>query len=382
MITLYWYDAVLVPGIAQGIFLAAMLFSIDKKNIRANRILAIIIAMAAVMLAGRMMWARYPSSLALQWSLLPDTTIFLFGPLIYFYIRRLLLSEQNQFSLFHFIPAIVHLAIAGYMFQFSKTKYDSLLYGGHLNYYFSITESIAIALNLGYWYLGFLTIQRYLRKQKNKLSFLQNTVNYLRYLHFAILTCLILWSLGFVNRIFFSGGLSFLNYELVWTTVPLFIYVIGYFALKQPEIFRLSIEVPTEKLQISRLKPNEIERLKKELAKAVDDKIFLKNNLTLSLLSKSIEASSNDVSWLLNEVYGKSFYDYINGLRIGEFLTKIDNGEHFKKTILALAMEVGFNSKSTFNKAFKLEKNINPSEYIRRNRSYLKEIEYKLSRTV
>ncbi|MCR9251759.1 MAG: AraC family transcriptional regulator [bacterium] len=383
MITFFWYDIILVPGIAQGIFLSFMLFRLDKRNISANRILAIIIAMAAVMLIGRMVWARYPPDLSYQWSLIPDTTIFLFGPLIYFYIKRLLFKEENGIPFFHFIPAITHLVIVGIMFQYSKQDYDLLIYKGHLNSYFLTLEEIAIVLNIIYWILGYLLIRKYLKQGSENLSFKQNTVNYLLYLHFAILICLAMWPIGFVHRVWFRGSLSFIDYDLIWTTIPLFIYVVGYYALKQPELFRLHIETPTAKLQINRLKDEETNQLKKALEMVInEEKIYLKNDLTLSMLAKSIGASSNNVSWLLNEVYGKSFYDYINGLRIGEFIAKIENREHSKKTLLALAMEVGFNSKSTFNKAFKLEKDSSPSEYIKNNQLSAENPEYELPEAV
>jgi len=76
--------------------------------------------------------------------------------------------------------------------------------------------------------------------------------------------------------------------------------------------------------------------------------------------------STNDLSWLLNNVYQSNFYDYINQHRIAAFLEKIKEKEHKRHTLLFLSMEVGFNSKSTFNKAFKTILQDTPSNYIKK----------------
>lgn len=97
----------------------------------------------------------------------------------------------------------------------------------------------------------------------------------------------------------------------------------------------------------------------------VAKKIYLNNELTLKDLAQELGTTTNNVSWLLNNIHQCSFYDYINQYRVQEFILKIQNGEHFKHTILALSLDSGFNSKSTFNKAFKMVKNDTPSNYIK-----------------
>ena len=65
----------------------------------------------------------------------------------------------------------------------------------------------------------------------------------------------------------------------------------------------------------------------------------------------------------------ETFYDFINHYRVKEFVKKVENQEHLKHTILALSMDVGFNSKSTFNKAFKDTMQDTPSNYIKKHRA-------------
>ena len=116
---------------------------------------------------------------------------------------------------------------------------------------------------------------------------------------------------------------------------------------------------------MQRLSSDRIDTMKKSLESLMsDDKIFVKSDLTLSALSETMETKPNDLSWLLNEEYTTTFYDFINQYRVKEFLTKVQNNEHLKSTILGLAIDCGFNTKSTFNKAFKKSTTKTPSEYI------------------
>ena len=81
------------------------------------------------------------------------------------------------------------------------------------------------------------------------------------------------------------------------------------------------------------------------------ERLYERNDLTLLLLAKTLNDSTNNLSWLLNEVYGKGFYDYVNSRRVEEFLRKVTNEEHKSKTLLALAMEVGFQIQIDFQQS-------------------------------
>ena len=98
----------------------------------------------------------------------------------------------------------------------------------------------------------------------------------------------------------------------------------------------------------------------------LNEHIYLDSKLTLKTLSEKLETSTNNLSWLLNSVYNCTFYEYINRSRIKAFISKIENGDHKEYTVLALSIDSGFNSKSTFNKAFKAEMNDTPSNYIKK----------------
>lgn len=177
---------------------------------------------------------------------------------------------------------------------------------------------------------------------------------------------MILWIFSFINSKFQLTNSTFVGYNLMWLASGIQIYLITFYALKQPEIFRVN-SLTFEKNKNQRIKEDEIEKLKERIAQAVEkEKIFLISDLTLNDFSETINTSSNNLSWLLNNIYNKNFYEFINEYRVQYFLNKIEKNEHKKSTFFALALDSGFNSKSTFYKAFKSVTSQTPTQFIKK----------------
>jgi AraC-like DNA-binding protein len=95
------------------------------------------------------------------------------------------------------------------------------------------------------------------------------------------------------------------------------------------------------------------------------EKLFLDPELTLSDLASHLDIHTNYLSQIINEQEGVTFYEYINNLRIEEFKRLVQKPENQKYTLLALAYDAGFNSKTSFNRNFKKNTNLSPSEYLK-----------------
>lgn len=95
------------------------------------------------------------------------------------------------------------------------------------------------------------------------------------------------------------------------------------------------------------------------------NKPFLDTNLSLRSLSDQIEIHPNQLSWLLNNIVGKSFSQYINHYRVEEFkkISKDPQNEHL--TLVSLAYDSGFNSKTVFNTYFKRETGLTPKQFLK-----------------
>ena len=111
----------------------------------------------------------------------------------------------------------------------------------------------------------------------------------------------------------------------------------------------------------SALSEDQAKRLAAKIESAMsNDAVYLDSNLSLSKLSKHIGASANLVSQTLNEQMGETFFDYVNRWRIKAAIPRITDGQ---ETVLEIALAVGFNSRSTFYKAFERLTGSSPRKY-------------------
>ena len=171
-------------------------------------------------------------------------------------------------------------------------------------------------------------------------------------------------------------------FKFVSLSLTLNLVIIGYFGLRQATIF---VDIEQKKLvseQITRV-PAEIDGklakkykksgLTKQQSKQYADmlqeymkrkKPYLENKLTLKQLSESLRISTNHLSQIINEQLNCSFFDFINEYRVEDIKQKLENKEYENFTILALAYECGFNSKSSFNSTFKRFTGCTPKQFI------------------
>ena len=99
-----------------------------------------------------------------------------------------------------------------------------------------------------------------------------------------------------------------------------------------------------------------------------DDKMYLEPNLKINDLAEKLEISSHKLSHLLNSGLKKSFYDFINNYRVEHVKTMFLDESNQNLTILAMAFDSGFNSKSTFNEIFKKATKMTPRDFIKSNK--------------
>lgn len=136
----------------------------------------------------------------------------------------------------------------------------------------------------------------------------------------------------------------------------IFALVLCYYAFTHDEIFRVTSNVLK--------KSDDLESLKALLHQRLNEqRLYTNPHLSLQELADSIHVKPHVLSKIINECHHLNFRDFINRYRIEAFidLAKKDSSKRF--TFLALAFEVGFNSKSTFNAAFKKVTNVTPREY-------------------
>lgn len=98
-----------------------------------------------------------------------------------------------------------------------------------------------------------------------------------------------------------------------------------------------------------------------------ENQLFAQPGLSLKELSRELKLPARYLSYLINRYLNKNFNEFINEHRIDAFIERAKSPEGKHKTLLAIAFESGFNSKSSFNQAFKDLKGLPPSEYLDQN---------------
>jgi adenylate cyclase len=97
-------------------------------------------------------------------------------------------------------------------------------------------------------------------------------------------------------------------------------------------------------------------------------KPYLSPDLSLRLLAKQIDIHPNQLSWLLNESIGKNFNEFINYYRVEAFKALSNDPKNRHITLMGLAYDSGFNSKTVFNTYFKKETGLTPKQFIKASR--------------
>tara|TARA_R110002124_G_scaffold138576_6_gene302145 strand:- start:74445 stop:76196 length:1752 start_codon:yes stop_codon:yes gene_type:complete len=135
-------------------------------------------------------------------------------------------------------------------------------------------------------------------------------------------------------------------------------------------IFKLSnINVPKEDIVVKKPFSTEQEEHYKSLVLKVmeEEQLFLDTSLSLRMLAEKIDLHANHLSWLLNFSFKKNFNDFINQYRLNHFKTMALDPKFQHITILGLAYDSGFNSKSVFNNYFKKVEGNTPSQWVKSN---------------
>jgi AraC-like DNA-binding protein len=156
--------------------------------------------------------------------------------------------------------------------------------------------------------------------------------------------------------------------HMIFWALTIVVYVLGYLGLTRttvftaPEFEALKNELQP-KYQKSGLKPADARAIYDNLVAHVDnDQAYLDADISLGTLARDLGCSTNHVSQVINEFDQCNFHDFINARRVGEACRRLQCSR--ETNLLELAMDVGFNSKSSFNRAFRKFTGVTPSEYL------------------
>lgn len=333
---------------------------------------------------------------------------FLHGPFLYLYTAAVTrqLTRKREIWI-HFIPAVV-ITLSLMPFFLSSSAYKMEVFNNK-------GESYATFLSIAGWCMkvsgivyvvsSFVLLRKHKKNIGNLFSYDEKiNLNWLRYLIYALL---VVWVI-----IIFIREDSF-----VFGAVVVCIFFLGFFGIRQVGIFshketifaksqdinesilpekqmalkeekeinenlvkqaveikdlgyveeppKIGVAIVKQKYSSSGLSEKMAVEIHEKLGRLMEDeKTFTNPELSLSILSTTLNVHPNYLSQVINEKENKNFFDYINNLRVEEFKKLVALPSNSQFTIMSIAYECGFNSKSSFNKNFKKVTGQSPSTYL------------------
>lgn len=130
------------------------------------------------------------------------------------------------------------------------------------------------------------------------------------------------------------------------------------------------LEITKEKLKQKRLSDEQVRNLSRKLLSLMEnDKLFLDNDLNLPMVAERLGISIHETSFLINETSKDNFYNFINKYRVDEAKRLLTSSKMEELNILGIAFASGFNSKTTFNTAFKKWVGVSPTNYVKERKN-------------
>ena len=150
------------------------------------------------------------------------------------------------------------------------------------------------------------------------------------------------------------------HFEIVEYTIIILFFALAFLTLLEGQTFPALAAKPKEFPQY-----DDRDNLDKMNLLMQNEQVFLDPELNLKDFAIKMELPERYVSYLINFYHKKNYKEFINQYRVEHFITKARSGEHASKTLLAIAMESGFNSKSTFNQVFKNHTGKTPTQFLK-----------------
>lgn len=364
-----------------AIFFAGYLLTSSAKNKTSNAFMAIVLFLFAINISHNF-FIDYLDKLSVNLGIFLIMSAFLMAPALYLYTKSSLefnfrLSIKDSIHLLPFILINILIFRDVYLVNY---RGDDIV---------AETDNMLnlIVLIVFYVQIFFYLFLIYKMLWHYKLLYFENFSNTdirkFKYLFQLNIIVTVVFVASAVKNYFIytsNGQIIEGSIHIVLLMILLLFCWIIYKALNAPELYSKSIEdlkpvqallkednirLASTGLLINKMVPEEESdslaiKVKKFMA---DQKPYLDPSLSMYELANQIKIPSRQLSMLINHHLNKHFFDFVNEYRINAATELLKNPEQKKLTVLEILYEVGFNSKSSFNTAFKKNTGFTPTDY-------------------
>ncbi|MEM6629107.1 MAG: helix-turn-helix domain-containing protein [Bacteroidota bacterium] len=356
--------------ISQGIFAAILLF-FQRNNSLANRYLAFLLLAFSLWLIDSFFRVSTIYEQNANYYFLPIYYSLAFGPLVYFYTQALTKGKRSLSArnLGHFIPVILQLGLYVFLQSQSYEFRRDFWFEVHRPFTYRV-EFILTFFSLGIYLVASMRVlkkyQAYIRNAFSEIS--RINLYWLRLVLGVMIFLSITWLLDALLRevwVYYPKQ----NFSSIAIGISLLVLAGG--ALLQSPLKELGFNSEDRDTQLPKssqqdLDPLLLERIQWEMK---ERKYYLNPRLTLESFARELKEPSRLISQHINQGLGVSFIDFVNQFRVEAVKQRMESEDRQTLTLLGMALESGFNSKSTFNRIFKKFTGKSPSAYMKRSQN-------------
>jgi AraC-like DNA-binding protein len=267
------------------------------------------------------------------------------------------LPERLYQRLLHFLPAgLMYVYLITFFVLPADQKVEVYRHQGAGYGVFNTIRHVVISIS-GVFYVAWTAVL--LRKHRHTIRDRFSDLHRVNLLWLQILT------VG-MGGVWFLA-LFFHSEPLTMAGMVIFIFLIGFFGVRQGTIFAQTTADESEqkrKYPKSGLTEDAARTLHESLIRLmIEEAAYKKSDLSITDVAAKLGVHPNYLSQVINQRENKNFYDFVNTYRIEEFKRLLEQQKHQQFTLLSLAYDCGFNSKSSFNRYFKKATGKTPSEY-------------------
>lgn len=296
------------------------------------------------------------------------------SPLLYLFSKHVFSEKLPTSAILHVLPVTLFIAafvvawwsVPGAMsfrdgfIWFSKPVFPFHFYG----LYFALVAG-------GYTLAAFFAIRSHRRKLQQTISGeLRNVLNWLERWIIAALMFFILTYLVVEVSVSVQQINTRFTFHIVSLFISCYIFYVSFWSIRKTDVFRnlnpqdrKMLETKEQGDQSVKDEADDDDLAARLTEKLEGDKLYLDPDLSLTKLAQIMEMPSGKLSWVINNKLDKNFYDLINEYRVKAFVERLPDKEYAYLSLLGLAFECGFRSKSTFNTFFKRYTGETPSAY-------------------
>jgi AraC-like DNA-binding protein len=353
-------------ALGQLLILEINTFKYLKENVVSRYFLILLICLNLLLVHEIIVHSRYILYMP-HFTFTGEAITLLIWPLIFLIAKKILNKKKSFCDFFHFLPFIVYTnyRINDYLLP-SLDKLELLkLFYNNIDSQLLVARTFVVTDFIKDFflfrmqpliYIVIILIQLYPNIRSARSEANKNSIRWLRILIYGFLIIWLLKYLLFLMGYFYAP--FSISHPVLILLISAQVFLTSQFALTNkigiPKVFEFSKGISEKELEDIAIK-----------AKAFikDNEAYLDTNLSLTSLAKMINTNSNYLSKGINYYYNKNFTDFINEFRVATAKSLITSSKMDFYTLEGIAKESGFNSISTFNRAFLKVEGTTPSQY-------------------